>query len=128
MSSLVIATDLDGMLYAFPRVLIPMFKELQKAGNKVGILTAELDSNKDEIKDRMKELDFEPDFIITKPDALDKLPNGIYKGKVCKDLGIDLLYDDFQYSSGTMIADFFSTNEGRTEPFTGFAYRPWIDE
>jgi len=121
-----IATDLDGMLFAFPKFLVPMFKELQKAGNQVGVVSARLNSEREEMIDRIAELDWKPDFFINKPDDLSEISNGVYKGKVCKDLDIDILYDDFEYSDPNMIADFFTTNLGRTEPFTGFAYRPEI--
>jgi phosphoglycolate phosphatase-like HAD superfamily hydrolase len=123
MTPLCCAVDLDGMLLAFPHVLIPLLATLQKAGARVGVLTARPDHEQEDIGKAAAEVGFTPDFVVCKPDDLAPLPDGVFKAEVCTKLGIDVLYDDMESDNPTMIADFFAHNT-HTVVFTSWAYQP----
>lgn len=114
------------MLLAFPKFFSNFFAAMQAHdGNRVGILTSRRASEKDQMLEILKQMNITPDFYVAMPDDMkDKdYPQGIFKGIVCNDLEVDLLFDDFLSDDPTMIADFFTTNQ-RTTPFTSWAYDP----
>ena len=119
---LVVGVDLDGMLLAFMPFFKVFFACLQAGGNKVGILTARPEHDKEENLAQLKDLGITPDFYVGKPDDTN-LPDGVFKAAVCTKLGIDLLFDDFESSNPQMLGDFFATN-ATTVPFTSWAYDP----
>lgn len=98
---------------------------MKDAGHKVGILTGESTSI-DDIKSVLSDLKIDADFIIQRPEDLKDFPIGIFKGEICKKMGIDVLFDDFQCSDPTIISDFFSVNN-TTIPFTSWAYQNVIN-
>jgi len=116
------ACDLDGMVFSFPSFFQSFVPAMQAAGNKVGILTGRPESEKDMLIEQLKALAIAPDFFIGKPDD-SQLPNGVFKAIACRDLGIDILFDDFQCDDPKMLADFFSLNQ-KTIPFTSWAFQP----
>lgn len=122
---MIIAVDLDGMLFAFPDFFQKFFPAMQSQGNKVGILSARPDGQKEEVTNFLKENGIAPDFFIGMPEDKRKegFSQGIFKAVVCNELGVDILFDDFQYNDSQMLADFFTWNN-KTTPFTGWAYRP----
>jgi ribonucleotide monophosphatase NagD (HAD superfamily) len=87
-----VAIDLDGMLFSSPRFFRAFFPAMQAAGNKVGILTGRPHFQKDSLTEQLKEV------------------------------GIDVLFDDFQCDDPKMLAEFFSINQ-TTIPFTSWAYQ-----
>lgn len=118
-----IALDIDNNITAFPDYFILFTRAMQEAGHEVGILTARLSNEKDQIAQGLHDMGIVPNFIITKPDEYDgKVSNGIFKGVVCNEMDINVLYDDFECSDPKMLADFFSVNT-KTIPFTGFGYK-----
>jgi len=116
---MLIALDLDGIVFSYPGFFQTFAAAMQAAGNKVGILTGRPQSQKDALLEQLKSLGIAPDFFIGKPDD-SQLPNGVFKAIACRDLGIDVLFDDFQCDDPTMLADFFSLNQ-QTIPFTSWA-------
>lgn len=120
-----IGVDLDGILISFPGYFQLFFKAMQGQGVKVGIITARPASQKDDLRKELEKVGIKPDFFVAMPDNLKEsnFPQGIFKGIVCTELKIDVLYDDFQASDPTMLGDFFTYNQG-TIPFTSFAYKP----
>lgn len=125
---MVVCVDLDGMLLAFPDFFSHFFKAMQNEKdhpNQIGILTGRTESQKDELVKILEKMDIHPDFFIGMPDDLKKkdFPVGMFKAKVCNELGVDLLFDDFETDDPQMLADFFSMNQ-KTVPFTSFAYNP----
>lgn len=122
---MIIAWDLDGMLLAFPDYAKVFFEAFQKQGAKVGILSGRPAKEKEAIEEALDEVGIEPDFVTLMPDKLKEMdfPVGIFKGIVCTQLEVDVLYDDFQSDDPTMMGDFFSYNQ-KTTIFTGFAYNP----
>lgn len=122
---MIIAVDLDGMLLAFPEFFAHFFPSMQAAGNVIGILTTRDDGKKDEILEELEsKLGIKPQFFITMPNSFeDEMSHGKFKAKVCNDLEVDILFDDFQASDNKMLAEFFSINQ-RTVPFTSWAYEP----
>jgi len=129
MSQLNVACDLDRTVFSFPKFFKDFFEAMQAGHNKVGILTARGTSQKKELVEAVKTIGINPDFFITMPDDLrdTHMGVGIFKGKICKDLNIDILFDDFVYSDPKIIADFFSVNT-TTIPFTSWAYKPDSEE
>ncbi len=110
------------MAYLFPAFFVEFFTHLQEH-NEVGILTARSEEQKEEVLKQLESVGIKPDFYIGKPEQLKGVPNGVYKGLVCKEADIDILFDDFDYSDEKMVADFFSVNS-KTVPFTSWGYRP----
>src|SRR5947209_213184 len=119
---MVCALDLDGMLFSFPEFFQVVIPCLQKAGHKVGILTARKESHTKESLKALLELGIKPDFYIAKPDDVE-LPDGLFKATVCNEMEIDYLFDDFEADNPTMLADFFSVAK-HTVPFTSWGYSP----
>jgi len=125
---MVVACDLDGMLLAFPSFFSHFFKAMQNEEghpNKIGILTGRAESQKEKMVEVLNKMDIHPDFFIGMPDDMreKEYPAGIFKATVCNELGVDLLFDDFETDDPQMLADFFSLNQ-KTVPFTSFAYDP----
>lgn len=125
---MIVAVDYDQMITAFPEYFKVFFSAMQKAGNKIGVLSGRKESERNEIEKTIDSYDIEPDFcILMTDDIAGKYPVGIFKAKVCNYLGVDVLYDDFQYSDHAMLSDFFSINS-TTIPMTSFAYQPESEE
>lgn len=122
---MIVAWDLDGMLLAFPDYAKFFFKAFQDQGVKVGVLTGRPTKEKEMITKALEEVGIHPDFVTTMPDNLKvrSFPVGIFKGIVCTNLKVDVLYDDFESDDPTMMGDFFTYNQSTTI-FTGFAYNP----
>jgi hypothetical protein len=122
---MIVAVDLDGMLIAYPEYFKFFFKAYQSQGAKVGILSARPASEKDFIEDALNKVGIKPDFVMLMPDDMKQrdVSPGIFKAIVCNELGVDVIYDDFQYDDNKMMGDFFTYNQ-RTKPFTSFAYDP----
>ena len=117
---MIIGCDLDGMLLRFPRFFQAFVPAMQHAGDKVGILTGRPSSEVGTPTEQLKALGIAPDFFIAKPDD-STLCNGVFKAIACRDLGIDVLFDDFQCDDPKMLAEFFSLNQ-TTIPFTSWSY------
>lgn len=118
-----IALDIDNNITAFPDFFVQFTRAMQEAGHEVGILTARLSHEKNQIAQDLHDMGIVPNFLITKPDEYDgKVSDGTFKGVVCNEMGIEILFDDFESSNPVMLADFFSVNT-RTIPFTGFGYK-----
>jgi hypothetical protein len=99
---------------------------MQKLGHKVGVLTANPNHDKENNLDLLAKLSIKPDFYVGKPDDLRDYPDGIFKGKVCNELDIDVLFDDFNHNDDKMIADFFTINS-KTIPFTSWGLVNLVD-
>jgi hypothetical protein len=119
---MLLAIDVDGMLLSYPKFFQAFFPAMQAAGSKVGILTGRPESQKDTLTEQLKALGIAPDFFVAKPDD-STLPNGAFKAIACRDLGIDVLFDDFQCDDPAMLAEFFSRNQ-KTIPFISWALQP----
>jgi hypothetical protein len=87
---LVVGCYLDGILLAFPTFFKEFFTCLQAGGNKIGILTARPEADKDENLAQLKDLGITPDFYVGKPNDTD-LSDGTFNAAACSQLGIDLL-------------------------------------
>src|SRR6266566_4899474 len=113
-----IAVDLDGTILSFPDFFKEFFKAMQSTGNSVGILTRRPDEESKKMIEVLASMGIKPDFYVGMPRGIDKknYPAGIFKGIACKDLEIDVLFDDFESDNPQMLADFFSVNQ-HTEPF-----------
>src|SRR5947209_7601840 len=118
-----IATDLDGMLFAFPTQIAPFLTSLQKQGYQVGILTARSQTDQEELlRHVIEKSHFVPDFLVCKSNT-EPVSDGLWKGQVCREFPVDILFDDFEASDPRMIADFFSVNTN-TLALTSWAYQP----
>jgi len=122
---MVFCFDLDETIYSFPKFFSEFINGLQKLGYKVGIMTANKERDKEANLKLLDKLSISPDFYIGKPDGF-KGSNGIFKGKACKELNVDVLFDDFEASDDKMIADFFTVNDN-TIPFTSWGYKNVVD-
>ena len=110
------------MLLSFPAFFAEFCRCMQSGGNKVGILTARSEDQKDTLLAQLADSGITPDFFIGKPNNLE-VSDGTFKALVCQELGIDLLFDDFEASDPSMLGDFFAANYS-TVPFTSWAYNP----
>lgn len=121
----IVAVDCDGMLFSFPEFFAHFFNAMQASGSSVGVLTARPDDQKEAILDALEKIGIKPSFFVGLPKDIEgkEISHGLFKAKVCNELEVDLLFDDFQTSDNAMLADFFSNNQ-KTVPFTSWAYTP----
>ena len=120
---MIIGCDLDGMLVEFPEFFQEFFKDFQKGDNKIGIITYRPSEEREGILEYLTRLGIKPDFYIDRAGVVGDTPPGVFKATVCNELGVDLLFDDFQSDDPNMLGDFFTHNV-KTVPFTSWAYSP----
>jgi len=103
-----IAIDIDGMLDRFADFFEVSIPAWQKAGIKVGIITGRAYEDKDTIIAILAKVGLKMDFMFFKPDLFtDKnIPNGVWKGIICRLVNIDLLFDDMEHNNPAVITDF----------------------
>jgi hypothetical protein len=116
-----IGVDIDLTIFSFPSFFRDFFDAFQSKGVKVGIVTANHQDKKSEYLDTLEKLGIKPDFFIGFPEDNTK-DAGTFKGNVCKDLKIDVMFDDFHNNDPKMLADFFAANDS-TIPISSWGYR-----
>lgn len=123
---IVIALDIDGVLASYSNFFLGSIPAWQKAGMKVGILTGRSESGKEKIAEILTKFGIKMDFLIFKPDELDKIPNGIWKAAMCRIMKVDLLFDDMEHNDPVFVSDFMQTI-GDTQIFTPISYKDQPD-
>lgn len=120
---MIIAIDIDGMLDRFGDFFQISIPAWQKAGTKVGIITGRPDSNKEHIAKILEKVGIKMDFLLFKPDIFQdmNLPNGIWKGVLCRMMKVDILFDDLEHNDPVVITDFAQVAE-RTQILTPINY------
>lgn len=119
-----IGVDIDLTIFSFPLFFKDFFDAFQSKGVKVGIVTANHQDKKSKYLDTLEKIGIVPDFFIGVPEDNNNSA-GTFKGKVCKDLKIDVMVDDFHNNDPKMLADFFAVNH-KTIPLTAFGYKNLI--
>ena len=120
---MIIGIDIDGMLDRFADFFQVSIPAWQKAGIKVGILTGRLESDKLHIAAVLAKVGIKMDFLLFKPQEFENanLPNGVWKGILCRIIEADILFDDMEHNNPAFITD-FSQVVGHTQVLTPINY------
>lgn len=125
---MVIGIDIDGTLDTFGDFFEVSIPAWQKAGIKVGIITARLESDKQSVADVLKKVGIKMDFLMFKPLEFQnaQLPDGVWKGVLCRLLEVDILFDDMERNDPTFVADITQILNG-TQILTPVEYGKQLD-
>jgi hypothetical protein len=119
---MIIALDIDGVVGTYPKFFEMFIPAMQSKGAKVGILTGRPESDKNAVVKALEGAGLKLDFYLFKPQEFEKFPNGVWKAVVCRYLGVDFLFDDFQHDDPEFVSDFVDVVGNTTVPFTTFHY------
>ncbi len=121
---MVIGIDIDGTLDRFGDFFQVSIPAWQKAGIKVGIITGRLESDKEYIANVLAKVGIKMDFLMFKPQEFvnKNIPNGVWKGILCRLVSVDILFDDMQHNDPAFITDFSQVID-KTQILTPINYK-----